>query len=105
MALHSDVYDRTFRQLTHPLVSPVLQGSLGNLCPLYIIAGDGELLRDEIIYMAHRAAYPDELPPPEIMNESKRQRENMEKFRKPTKVHLQVFDGKLLGSEVPLLQF
>ena len=34
-----------FRQLTHPLVSPILQGSLCNLPPLYIIAGDGEVLR------------------------------------------------------------
>ena len=36
-------------QLTHPLCSPVLAGSLGGLPPLYILAGNGEVLRDEII--------------------------------------------------------
>ncbi|CAE6424522.1 unnamed protein product [Rhizoctonia solani] len=49
-------------QLTHPLVSPVLHGSLGGLCPLYIVAGNGEVLRDEIIYMAHRASNPTAFP-------------------------------------------
>lgn len=36
-------------QLCHPWVSPVL-GYLGGLPPLYILAGDDEVLRDEIIY-------------------------------------------------------
>lgn len=86
-----------YRQLTHPLVSPVFQGSLGNLCPLYIIAGDNECLRDEIIYLAHRAAYPEEFPPrKEAAEESCRQAENVKKFKTPTKVHLQVFDGAFL---------
>lgn len=35
--------------LTHPLVSPALS-YLGGLPPLFIIAGDKEVLRDEIIY-------------------------------------------------------
>jgi hypothetical protein len=35
--------------LKHPLVSPVLS-YLGGLPPLYFIAGDKEVLRDEIIY-------------------------------------------------------
>lgn len=84
------------RQLTHPLVSPILQGSLGNLCPLYIIAGDGEVLRDEIIYLAHKAANPKDYPTRRgVVCEGHRQRENVEKFQTPTKVHLQVFDGKL----------
>ncbi|KAI0065802.1 alpha/beta-hydrolase [Artomyces pyxidatus] len=84
----------TNEQLTHPLVSPVLQGSLGNLCPLYIIAGDGEVLRDEIIYIAHRAAHPEEFPVRKgVVREGRRQRENVQKFTIPTKVHLQVFDG------------
>lgn len=48
----------TNRQLRHPLVSPLLHGSLGGLPPLYILAGDGECLRDEIIMLAHRAAEP-----------------------------------------------
>ena len=36
--------------LSHPLVSPVLS-YLGGLPPLLFIAGDGEVLRDEIIYV------------------------------------------------------
>ncbi|GBE80022.1 alpha/beta-hydrolase [Sparassis crispa] len=84
----------TTEQLTHPLVSPVLQGSLGNLCPLYILAGDGELLRDEIIYLAHKAAHPKDYPTRAgALREARRQKENAEKFQTPTKVHLQVFDG------------
>ena len=82
------------RQLSHPLVSPVLQGSLGNLPPLYILAGDGEVLRDEIMYIAHKAAHPDKYPARAgVLREGWRQKENAEKFKTPTKVHLQVFDG------------
>ncbi|KAJ9640523.1 hypothetical protein H2199_006062 [Coniosporium tulheliwenetii] len=44
--------------LTHPLVSPLLQPSLGGLPPLLILVGGGELLRDEQIYLAHKAADP-----------------------------------------------
>lgn len=40
----------TNAQLTHPLVSPAL-GYLGGLCPLLVIAGDKEVLRDEILYV------------------------------------------------------
>ena len=36
--------------IVHPLVSPVLS-YLGGLPPLLVIAGDKEVLRDEIIYM------------------------------------------------------
>lgn len=76
------------RQLSHPLVSPILQGSLGNLCPLYIIAGDDEVLRDEVIYLAHRAAHPDQFPAREgALRDGRRQRENAKRFQKPTKVH------------------
>ncbi|PPR04039.1 hypothetical protein CVT24_010614 [Panaeolus cyanescens] len=81
-------------QLTHPLVSPVLQGSLGNLPPLYIIAGDREVLRDEIIYLAHKAANPAQYPARRgVLLDGRRQKENADKFTTPTKVHLQVFDG------------
>ncbi|KAH8106038.1 alpha/beta-hydrolase [Cristinia sonorae] len=83
----------TNEQLTHPLVSPVVQGSLGNLCPLYILAGDGELLRDEIVYLAHKAASPKDFPTRNgVLKEGRRQKENAEKFQTPTKVHLQVYD-------------
>ncbi|KAI9666099.1 MAG: hypothetical protein M1821_004034 [Bathelium mastoideum] len=54
----------TNRLLTHPLVSPVLQPSLGGLPPLLIQVGGGELLRDEQVYLAHKAANPLQYPPP-----------------------------------------
>ena len=50
--------------LTYPLVSPVLQPSLGGLPPLLIQVGGGELLRDEQVYLAHKAANPLQYPPP-----------------------------------------
>lgn len=87
--------DTFYRQLTHPLVSPIVQGSLGNLPPLYIIAGDGEVLRDEIIHLAHRAAHPAEYPTRVgVLRNGNRQKANAAQFTTPTKVHLQVFDGK-----------
>ncbi|KAJ6598872.1 Alpha/Beta hydrolase protein [Mycena vulgaris] len=83
----------TTEQLTHPLVSPILQGSLGNLPPMYILAGNSEVLRDEIVYIAHRAAYPDQYPIRKgALRDARRQMENVERFTRPTKVHLQVFD-------------
>lgn len=52
------------------------------------------MLRDEIVYLAHRAAYPDAYPAREsVLKKARRQQENVEKFTRPTKVHLQVFDG------------
>lgn len=83
----------TTEQLSHPLVSPVLQGSLGNLPPLYILAGNDEVLRDEIVYIAHRAAYPEQYPTRKgALREARRQQGNVERFTRPTEVHLQVFD-------------
>lgn len=49
--------------LDHPLVSLVNQGSLGGLPPLCIVHGNAELLRDEQIYAAHKAAHPAKYPP------------------------------------------
>jgi len=48
--------------LSHPLVSPVMQPSLGGLPPLLVLVGGGELLRDEQIYLAHKAAAPSIYP-------------------------------------------
>jgi acetyl esterase/lipase len=68
-------------------VSPLLQGSLGGLCPLYILAGDHEVLRDEIIYLAHRAADPQKYPIRKpLLERSERQQANAERFNKPTQV-------------------
>jgi hypothetical protein len=83
-----------YRQLTHPLVSPLLQASLGNFCPLYILAGDGECLVDEIVYLAHKAAHPASYPLRQgALSGSERQQDNAKRFTTPTNVHLQVFDG------------
>jgi len=61
---------------------------------LYILAGDGEVLVDEITYFAHKAAYPASYPlREEAMRSSKRQQDNLKRFTTPTNVHLQVYDG------------
>ncbi|OWZ77830.1 lipase/esterase family protein [Cryptococcus neoformans Bt85] len=79
--------------LTHPLVSPVNQGSLGGLCPLLILGGGGELLRDEITYTAYKAADPVKYPPsPITLSQYPDQASKVAKY-KPTKVHLQIYEG------------
>ena len=70
--------------LRHPLVSPCLQESLGGLCPLLVTCGGAELLRDEAIYIAHKAA------------------QTGGRYT-PTKVQLQVFDD--CCHVVPTLSF
>jgi acetyl esterase/lipase len=78
--------------LTHPLVSPALQPSLGGLPPLLIQAGGGELLRDEQIYIAHKAADPSKYPPSkEILDKYDPDRKQMHRYR-PTDVQLQVWE-------------
>ncbi|KAF4595637.1 AB hydrolase superfamily protein C4A8.06c [Ophiocordyceps camponoti-floridani] len=76
--------------LSHPLVSPVMQPTLGGLPPLLILVGGGELLRDEQIYVAHKCANPERYAPdPERLTD--RGRELLLKH-KPTDVQLQVWD-------------
>ncbi|KAK5169595.1 uncharacterized protein LTR77_005572 [Saxophila tyrrhenica] len=78
--------------LSHPLVSPVMQPSLGGLPPMLIQVGGGELLRDEQIYVAHKAANPKAYPPSEmIMKEFDPSRTTLERYP-PTNVQLQVWD-------------
>ncbi|CCX31721.1 Similar to AB hydrolase superfamily protein C4A8.06c; acc. no. O14158 [Pyronema omphalodes CBS 100304] len=69
--------------LTHPLVSPVNQRTLGGLCPLLVLTGGGEVLRDEQIYIAHKAAFPSAF--------SKPGQEDTDTHPPATKVWLQVF--------------
>ncbi|KAG9127908.1 hypothetical protein FRC07_007754 [Ceratobasidium sp. 392] len=79
-------------QLTHPLVSPAL-GYLGGLPPLFVLASDKEVLRDEIIYIAHKAAHPDRYPvKPEAKERLASLRDIEQKDYPPTMVHLQVYD-------------
>ncbi|KAF9464961.1 hypothetical protein BDZ94DRAFT_1254956 [Collybia nuda] len=77
--------------LPHPLISPVLS-YLGGLPPLLVIASDKEVLRDEIIYTAHKAANPEKYPIKEETRMLYHPLQDIENRYKPTKVHLQVYD-------------
>lgn len=93
----------TNQMISHPLVSPVLQPSLGGLPPLLILTGGGELLRDEQIFLAHKAANPRKFPPSEAhLDEYPEARDAIEKW-KPTDVQLQVWDD--LCHVAPTLSF
>ncbi|KAF5005873.1 hypothetical protein FDECE_7711 [Fusarium decemcellulare] len=87
--------------LAHPLVSPVMQPTLGGLPPLLIMVGGGEILRDEQIYLAHKCANPAKYAPPEeaLTPEGKALLEQY----KPTDVQLQVWDD--LCHVAPTLSF
>jgi hypothetical protein len=54
---------------------------------MYILGGNDEVLRDEIVYIAHRAAYPDQYPTRKgALRDARRQQENAERYTRPTKV-------------------
>ncbi|KAM0805450.1 Alpha/Beta hydrolase protein [Usnea florida] len=93
----------TNQLISHPLVSPILQPSLGGLPPLLVITGGGELLRDEQIYLAHKAAKPSQFPPGDAyLDEYPEARDLIAKW-KPTDVQLQVWDD--LCHVAPTLSF
>ncbi|EMC92610.1 hypothetical protein BAUCODRAFT_255325 [Baudoinia panamericana UAMH 10762] len=78
--------------LTHPLVSPVQQPSLGGLPPMLIQVGGAELVRDEQIYLAHKAANPKAFPPADaVLDEYDPRREILNRYP-PTDVQLQVWE-------------
>lgn len=79
-------------ELTYPYVSPILQPSLGGLPDLLIIAGDKEVLRDEILYTAHRAARPGKYPLRQALREANRERTTLSESYKATRVHVQCYD-------------
>ncbi|PHH61366.1 hypothetical protein CDD81_444 [Ophiocordyceps australis] len=87
--------------LSHPLVSPVMQPTLGGLPPLLIMVGGGEILRDEQIYLAHKCAHPEKYAPADDILTDKG-RELLAKY-KPTDVQLQVWDH--LCHVAPTLSF
>jgi acetyl esterase/lipase len=89
--------------LTHPLVSPALQPSLGGLPPLLIQVGGGELLRDEQIYVAHKAAQPLTYFPPPSNNQTAEAIQAEAVRHRPTNVQLQVWDD--LCHVAPTLSF
>lgn len=82
----------TNQLLAHPLVSPVTQTSLGGLPPMLIQVGGAEMLRDEQIYLAHKAANPEDYPSSEwILDEHDPPREMADKYS-PTNVQLQLWE-------------
>lgn len=105
---HVEVKDQihmytTNNLLSHPLVSPALQPSLGGLPPLQILTGGGEMLRDEQIYVAHKAANPTAYPPSDAyLDEYDPTSEILNKYP-PTDVQLQVWDD--LCHVAPALSF
>lgn len=93
----------TNQLLSHPLVAPVLQPTLGGLPPLLILTGGGEILRDEQIYLAHKAANPEKyLPSDAYLDEYGLDRTLVQKY-KPTNVQLQVWED--LCHVAPTLSF
>lgn len=93
----------TNQLLSHPLVSPVLSPSLGGLPPLLILTGGGELLRDEQIFLAHKAANPPGYPPSDaFLDEHPECRDTVNRYE-PTDVQLQVWDD--LCHVAPTLSF
>ncbi|PYH49270.1 lipase/esterase family protein [Aspergillus saccharolyticus JOP 1030-1] len=89
--------------VTHPLVSPIFQPSLGGLPPLLIQSGGGEMLRDEQLYVAHKAANPTAYPPGDpFLDEHDPNRETLNKYP-GTYVQLQVWDD--LCHVAPTLSF
>lgn len=87
--------------LDHPLVSPIMQPTLGGLPPLLIMAGGGEILRDEQIFLAHKCANPTKYAPPADKLDEKG-RTLLAKY-KPTDVQLQVWED--LCHVAPTLSF
>ncbi|KAH7883288.1 hypothetical protein F5I97DRAFT_1903823 [Phlebopus sp. FC_14] len=77
--------------LAHPLVSPVMS-YLGGLPPLLFIASDKEVLRDEIIYCAHKAADPSRFPLKDGARALYPPLVGIEQRHSSTPVHLQVYD-------------
>ncbi|GMK55198.1 hypothetical protein CspeluHIS016_0202540 [Cutaneotrichosporon spelunceum] len=89
----------TNAQLCHPYVSPIL-GYYGGLPPILVIAGDSEVLRDEAIYLAHKAANPRAHPIRDDVRAMMPAWDAIEEQHTPTDVHLQVYDG--VGHDIPL---
>ncbi|KAK3995807.1 hypothetical protein QBC44DRAFT_233031 [Cladorrhinum sp. PSN332] len=87
--------------LMHPLVSPIMQPTLGGLPPLLIIVGGGEVLRDEQIYLAHKCANPSQYLPPEALM-TEQARAQIARYQ-ATDVQLQVWED--LCHVAPTLSF
>lgn len=93
----------TNQLLAHPLVSPVLQPSLGGLPPLLILTGGGEILRDEQIYLAHKAANPAKYPLGPAYRQTYDPDDRILHKYRPTPVQVQVWED--LCHVAPTLSF
>ena len=93
----------TNQLLSHPLVAPVLQPTLGGLPPLLILTGGGEILRDEQIYLAHKAANPEKYTPCDAYLDQYDLDKTLIHKYKPTNVQLQVWED--LCHVAPTLSF
>ena len=79
--------------LAHPLVSPIMQPTLGGLPPMLIQVGGAERLRDEQIYLAHKAANPlAYLPSEGTLSAHDPHRTSINRHG-PTEVYLQVWEN------------
>ncbi|CAI2194892.1 494_t:CDS:2, partial [Funneliformis geosporum] len=74
--------------LAIPYVSPMLAESLGDLPPLYLMAGGAERLLEEIIYFAHRSAEPTKYKGPSY-NAGKFEKSP---FHTPTNTTLEIYE-------------
>ncbi|OAL38588.1 hypothetical protein AYO20_02238 [Fonsecaea nubica] len=93
----------TNQLIAHPLVSPVLQPSLGGLPPILILTGGEEILRDEQIYLAHKMANPSKFPLGSIYKARYDPDGTILAKYKPTPVQLQVWED--LCHVAPTLSF
>ncbi|OAA64195.1 lipase esterase family protein [Niveomyces insectorum RCEF 264] len=91
----------TNAMLDHPLVSPILQPTLGGLPPLLVLVGGGEILRDEQMFLAHKCAHPAKYVPSKAPLDAAAQAAL--KRYPPTNVQLQVWDD--LCHVAPTLSF
>lgn len=93
----------TNQLISHPLVSPALQPSLGGLPPLLIMVGGGERLRDEQIFIGHKAADPQAYKLSEHWRALYDPEDAVLRKYRPTPVQLQVWED--LCHVTPTLSF
>ncbi|RIB19988.1 Alpha/Beta hydrolase protein [Gigaspora rosea] len=74
--------------LSIPYVSPLCAESLGGLPPMLLTTGDGERLRDEVIYLAFKASQPSKYLLP-MYNAGKFE---TSPFKTPTNVTLEIYE-------------
>lgn len=79
-------------QLVLALCSPIYAATLGGFCPVQMITGDGELLRDEQLFLAHKMASPTEFPLAKSLADRNGEKQADINKYPPTDVQLLIFD-------------